>query len=93
MGFRSRWTTKSGRAKAITILAVLLILQVGLCFGTPRLADWSNAELRFPSDPMDVVTWMLGQLMLGGVTAALLISALIGWFPPARKSTHKKDPP
>jgi hypothetical protein len=42
---------------------------------------------------MDVVTWMLGQLMLGGVTAALLISALIGWFPPARKSTHKKDPP
>ncbi len=92
MGFEEWWQTKSGRAKTIAVSTTLLILQVGLCFGTSSIADWYNAELHLPVDPAYVVAGMFVQLLLGVVTAGVLISALIGVFQPARKTTNKKAP-
>jgi len=34
------WSEKSGKAKVVTVLATLLILQIGLCFGTPAIVPW-----------------------------------------------------
>ena len=43
MSLRKWWQDKSGRAKAITVLSTLLILQIGLCFGTDPIVSLSRA--------------------------------------------------
>jgi hypothetical protein len=45
------WRNKSGRAKTITTLAVLLILQMGLCFASPGEPPWFDWLFRIRPNP------------------------------------------
>jgi hypothetical protein len=45
------WRNKSGRAKTITALAVLLLLQMGLCFASPGEPPWFDWLFRIRPNP------------------------------------------
>jgi hypothetical protein len=71
------WKRRSGKAKAITVLAVMLSLQIGLCFSTPQLTYRSGASIPAGFDtPMWTLNLMIWQAAFCAVSAVLL--ALIG---------------
>ena len=39
MSLNTWWKCRNGWAKAVTILSMLLILQIGLCFSTPTMVQ------------------------------------------------------
>jgi hypothetical protein len=45
------WKNKSGLAKTITALAVLLLLQMGLCFASPGEPPWFDWLFRIRPNP------------------------------------------
>jgi hypothetical protein len=61
------WRRTNGRAKAVTVLATVLMLQIGLCFGTPTATSWYHALLRINSrDPFQALGLMMWQSPLVG---------------------------
>jgi hypothetical protein len=75
------WTCKSGKEKVITVLAVVLILQIGLCFSTPALMPWVAAvfHIRHGNNPLDDLGPMVVQMFLCiGTIVFLIIEAVFG---------------
>ena len=82
MGFQSWWQQKSKRAKAITIIATALILQIGLCFGTPATVSWSDQALgTHLNHEYDALGYMMVEALLACVVFLVLIGFLIFYRP------------
>jgi hypothetical protein len=76
MSLREWWRNRSGRAKAVTVLATILILQIGLCFGTPSIVNSFQAIFHLkPSD--DEFGDGLGYMMLEALLCIVTLLALI----------------
>lgn len=91
MWFRNWWYRHDGRSKAITALAVLLLLQIGLCFSSPGVAPWFGRTFHITSldDPMQTLLLMFWQERLCVLTACLLIAVAMG-FPFLTHSGKKR---
>lgn len=83
MSFQSWWQQKGRRSKAITVLATLLILQVGLCFGTPVEVSWSDAVLgtHFGRDPFNALGYMFIEALLAGLAFLVFLGVVIFYRP------------
>ena len=82
MGFQSWWQHKSKRAKAITIIATGLILQIGLCFGTPATVSWSDQALgTHLNHEYDALGYMIVEALLACIVFLILIGFLIFYRP------------
>lgn len=80
MSFSDWWRKKSGRAKTLTVLSVVLLLQIGLCFGTPAATSWFDDLFRIhPDDQFSFVGWMMIEALLCIVTVVLLFAAAFGF--------------
>lgn len=77
MSFQSWWQQKSKRAKAITIIATALILQIGLCFGTPATVSWSDQAL---GTHLNRQWASLGYMMVEALLACVVFLVLIGFL-------------
>ena len=77
------WQQKSRRSKAITILATLLILQIGLCFGTPLGVSWSDNHLgtRLDPDSYGGLGYMFLEAILASVVFLVFAGVLIFYRP------------
>jgi hypothetical protein len=91
------WKRRSGWAKAVTILAALAMLQVGLCFTTPvTVLPIHDAIYGKRSDAevgLGLVVW---QFLLCGITFGLLALATIvagfgGHFSAKEQSTEDSN--
>lgn len=94
MTLRRWWKQKSGGTKAVTALAVLLMLQIGLCFASGFAVDRLVAPT--PGEEFGAsMGWMYVQAILCLVTAALLVIAIIVAFVArvinSAKSGSRKD--
>jgi len=91
MGLNTWWQTKNRKAKAITTLAVLIILNTGLCFLIPGAADWAAEEFHLGRrDPMSGIDLMVVQALLDVLLVLALICVAIFWRP-ARSLPRGKD--
>ena len=72
------WKRRSGAAKTVTVLAVLLTLQIGLCFSTPYTVQPIHDAMfgRDTGEMADLGLWVI-QAFLCVFTLVLLIIALI----------------
>jgi hypothetical protein len=72
---------------------MLLMLQIGLCFGTPTATPWIEALLHIPSrDPMEALGLMVWQALFCFTTLIVLILALVGLLPGiATRERGKKE--
>src|ERR1700739_3334270 len=79
MSLQRSWQEKNRRAKAITILATLLILQVGLCFGTPKGVSWLAALVgtHMSRDPFDALGYMFFEALIAIVVFLVFLGVLI----------------
>ena len=72
------WRKKSGGAKAVTALAILLVLQIGLCFASPGEPAWFVALFQIRRNPDQL---RLGLIILEAYgclfTFALLLIVLL----------------
>jgi hypothetical protein len=76
------WKRKSGQAKTITLLAVLLTLQIGLCFSTGTITNSLHTPIPQGYDhPMWDFTLMLWQCLFCVVTLALIVVLAVWWHP------------
>lgn len=95
MGFENWWRHKSGRSKTATVLAAVLLLQIGLCFGTPAATSWFDTLFHIHrDDPFYALGWMIFEALLCILTVILLFVAAIG-LPglfPDRKGTPRLFP-
>ncbi len=71
----TRWKQKSVPAKVVTVLAVLLILQIGLCFGAPITATCFDALFHLKPS-YGALEW-LGMMSILAITSILTAAALI----------------
>lgn len=82
MSFQGWWKQKSKRAKAITIIATALILQIGFCFGTPATVSWSDQVLgTHLNHEYDALGYMMVEAILAFVVFLVLIGFLIFYRP------------
>ena len=82
MSFKSWWQQKGKRSKAITIIATALILQIGLCFGTPATVSWSDQALgTHLNHEYDALGYMMVEALMAGVVFLVLIGFLIFYRP------------
>ena len=82
MSFKSWWQQKGKRSKAITIIATALILQIGLCFGTPATVSWSDQALgTHLNHEYDALGYMMVEALMAGIVFLVLIGFLIFYRP------------
>jgi hypothetical protein len=83
MSYQNWWQQKSRRSKAITILATLLILQIGLCFGTPVGVSWFDNHLgtRLDPDSYGGLGYMIFEAILAGVVCLIFLGVLFFYRP------------
>jgi hypothetical protein len=83
MSYQSWWQQKSRRSKAITILATLLILQIGLCFSTPVGVSWFDNHLgtRLDPDSYGGLGYMIFEAILAGVVFLIFLGVLFFYRP------------
>jgi|GEM_PF-5983580 len=83
MSFREWWRNRSGKAKTITVLCALLILQIGLCFGTPSILDAYQAifhlNLRADEEFGPGLGFMFFEALLCVVTVLVLFVVSLFW--------------
>lgn len=93
MRIRNWWYLRDGRSKAITVLAVLLLLQIGLCFQSPKVAPWFIRTFHVTSldVPMQGLSLMIWQAALCAITACLLIAVVIGLFLSPRRAKNQHE--
>jgi len=82
MSLKTWWRTKSGKAKTITTITVLIILNTGLCFLIPTTVEWAASTFHLGyQDPMSGVGLMAIQAVLDVVLIFVLICVAIFWRP------------
>jgi hypothetical protein len=75
-----RWKQTSGPAKLVTVLAALLILQIGVCFASPSEPPWFDKFFHVQRDPESLhIGLAVMQMYLCLITAVLLLIALLVW--------------
>lgn len=85
------WTHKSGKAKVVTGLATLVILQIGLCFATPTIVPWFESLLHAQASGgtfEDLVLVAL-QAMLCVATLGAIFLVVIFWHPGLSSSKRR----
>jgi len=89
MSFQSWWQQKGRRSKAVTVLATLLILQIGLCFGTP--VGVTSIDTLFSThlsrDPFAALGYMFIEAILAIVVFLVFAGVLIFYRPGAQRET------
>ena len=79
MGIQNWWKRRSGGAKAVTVLATLLTLQIGLCFSTGLTVLPAYQAIFGPSSDSELgLGLIIWQGILCGVTILLLAVTVIG---------------
>ena len=78
MSLKTWWRTKNRKAKTITTLCVLIILNTGLCFLIPSAAESLHLAGR---DPMSGLELMMVQAFLDLLLIVVLIGVAIFWRP------------
>jgi hypothetical protein len=78
---RERWKQSSGTAKIVVALALLFVLQIGLCALTPTALSWRQAMLNRPQsdDPFESWGLMFFQAVFCFITFVALIAV---WLRP-----------
>lgn len=94
MSFQSWWQQKNRRAKTVTVLATLLILQIGLCFGTPVGVSWLDdlAGTRLGRDPFAALGYMFIEAVLAIVVFLVFVGVLIFYRPATQRETPGTAP-
>jgi hypothetical protein len=87
MSLKTWWRAKSGKAKTITTLCVLIILNTGLCFLIPSAAEMFHLG---GQDPMSGLGLMVVQAGLDILLVFVLICVAIFWRP-GRNSPDVKE--
>ncbi len=73
MSFNDWWRKKNGKQKTITILATLLVLDIGLCFATPYgLSLIDGIFRRTARDPLEGLGWMFCQAVFCGILVLVI---------------------
>jgi hypothetical protein len=91
---RKWWNHKSGRAKTVTVLATLLVVQIGLCAGTSQLTYRFGVLIPKGYDvPMGTLDLMIWQAFLCILTLILLTMVVTLSIPKflLRRPGKKKD--
>ncbi|WP_348262161.1 hypothetical protein P8935_20440 [Telmatobacter sp. DSM 110680] len=93
MSFRSWWQYKSRRAKAITVFATLLTIQIGLCFGTPVGISWIDRLLstHLSRDPFAALGYMFFEAVLAIIVFLVFVGVLIFYRGSAQTPGDKAD--
>ena len=94
MSFQSWWQQKNRRAKAVTVIATLLILQIGLCFGTPVGVSWLDdlVGTHLGRDPFAALGYMFIEAVLAIVVFLAFVGVLIFYRPAAQRETPSIAP-
>ena len=76
------WKQSSRVAKVVTFLAVLLTLQMGLCFASPGEPAWFDSLINVPYTPSGEfrVGLLVAEAVLCVCTLVLLIIAVLVWM-------------
>jgi hypothetical protein len=91
MSLKTWWQTKNRKAKTITTLAVLIILNTGLCFLIPTATEWAEANFhRGGTDSYQDVGIMVLQALMDVLLVLALICVAIFWRP-GRSSPDAKE--
>jgi len=78
MNLRQCWKRSNGSAKAVTLLATLLILQIGLCFASPGEPRWFDVLFHIRPAPDRLPLGLVGaEFELCCATGLLLLVALM----------------
>jgi hypothetical protein len=78
VSFGDWWKRRSGGAKTVVVLAVLLILQIGLCFSSDStVIPAYEAIFGASHDPEAGIGFAVVQAMLCGVTLVALLIAVV----------------
>jgi len=97
VSFGKWWRRRSGGAKTVVVLSMLLILQIGLCFSSDStVIPAFNAIFGQSHDPEAGIGFAVGQAMLCVVTFVALIVAVIatasgGGFAARKSSEGRSD--
>jgi len=79
LSFGKWWKRRSGGAKTVVALAVLLILQIGLCFSSDlTVIPAYEAIFGASHDPEAGIGFAVVQAMLCAVTGVALLVAFLG---------------
>ena len=78
MKIRAWWEKSSGPAKTITVLATILLLQIGFCALTPYATPWIAAVFDAPlgNDPFETLGYMAFEAIL---CFATLVAMFFVW--------------
>jgi hypothetical protein len=96
MNSREKWKHASAPAKWISVLAVLLIMQIGGCVATPALTGWIDTQFHIAGGEgwgnFGLVLW---ELLFCALTSLLMLICLIWWIVRTvggkRESAHPGD--
>jgi len=93
MSFQNWWHQKSRKSKAIVAISTLLILQIGLCFGTPSGVSWYQAlfHVKSSDDPFYALGFMAWEAILSLATVLALIVTAIFWRRDLNSPQRKKE--
>jgi len=82
MNILTRWKQSSVPAKSVAVLAVLLILQIGICFSAPQEQPWFKILFHMNPNPVweDGIGAWIEQAMFWALTFVLLIIAFFVWL-------------
>jgi uncharacterized BrkB/YihY/UPF0761 family membrane protein len=87
VNIRAWWKRKRFAAKAMVVLPLLLILQIGLLFATPSLQQWADSISHVPQGEgwgtMGLILWelwlcVLTVLLMGIVAMWWLVGSIAG---------------
>lgn len=90
MSLKTWWQIQNRKAKVITVLCTLIILNTGLCFLIPTAAEWATTTFNLGHrDPMSG----LGLMMLQAILDVLLLPAIlvVAIAMPSGKPAGQKD--
>lgn len=94
MSFAAWWKRSSGSAKTITVLAAILLLQIGVCGLTPVVVGWYRSFVPDPShDPFEGLALMALQavLCIGTLIAMFCVWVVMGSTSKPPKITPPED--
>jgi hypothetical protein len=86
------WREKSGAAKVLVVLAVLLMLQIGLCVATPALTQrWDMVQQKPAGEGGGTFGLVLWELLFCVANAAAIFIAGVWWLMGAVNGRRKSQ--
>lgn len=90
LGLKTWWRNKSGQSKTITVLATLLLLDIGLCFSTPAAFNAVNSRYR-GLGVNSFIGLMVGQTLFCVALGVSIALVAIFWHPGLSRPHRRKD--